>query len=107
MYCIKCNSYYIGETSLILKKRLASHLYCIKKYIPFLNETSEVGEHFSRKNHDYNSDLKFFIFKNNVIDGVTRKSIETEIIQFFYKSGCTVINALVKRDFKSSFTFNL
>ena len=72
-----------------------------------MNETSEVGEQFSRKNHDYNSDLKFFIFKNNVIDGVTRKSIETEIIQFFYKSGCTVINALVKRDFKSFFTFNL
>ena len=45
--CTFCNSYYVGETTQTLEKRLDGHLSNIRCFIPFVKEASEVAVHFN------------------------------------------------------------
>jgi len=67
--CIKCNIFYIGETSNTLCKRISDHLDDIINFIPFeVNTKKEVAYHFNLKPHNYLYDFKCLLFRDNFSD---------------------------------------
>lgn len=101
IFCSKCNIYYIGETSKTIKERIYQHLYSISKFSKNINlslshfdQCSPVGEHFSRIDHSLDH-FSFFVFQNNLIDSVVRKSVENNLINLFIKLNQTILNKLI------------
>ncbi|CAF0778789.1 unnamed protein product [Brachionus calyciflorus] len=80
--CIKCNEFYIGETSKTLRTRIYQHLYSIKKFRLFLDE-NVLGYHFRSSKHNIYTDFRTCIFKKGFSSDFNRKSIEADLIQFF------------------------
>ena len=81
--CVKCKSYYIGESSKSARTRLLQHIYNIKKFKPFLKIFSEVADHFNLKGHNFEKDFKFSIFKKNIKEKTLRLDIETDLSHIF------------------------
>ena len=78
--CLKCNIFYIGETKFSLRKRFSQHLNNIRNFIPFTRYCNKVvATHFRRNNHKA-SEIKICVFKSNLIDDLTRKSVERDLI---------------------------
>jgi len=91
--CIKCNKFYIGETSRPIKNRIYEHLtkikYAIKNksnnllYKNFIKNnlsSSLIYSHFA-SNHSIESDFKFQIFLKDII--FYRLRLETDLILIF------------------------
>ena len=95
IYCTMCNLFYIGETSKSLKSRFSSHKHCIKKFHPFLNFTSEIGDHFNKRGHELNKHLKLAIFKKDFKDSKQRFSTETDLIHFISNLHPPIINSRI------------
>jgi hypothetical protein len=91
--CTLCNDFYIGETGNTIKKRISSHLTSIKQFKPFLKYTSEVGEHFNLRYHNYLKHFRFAIFKNDINSKNDRLEIENNLINLFIKFHGKVINS--------------
>ena len=87
--CLRCNVFYIGETSRPLKRRIYEHLNKITKFKPFTKNITEVSIHFNLKYHNIN-DFKFCIYKTGLIDSVFRKSAEMDLVNFLniHKKRC-------------------
>lgn len=101
--CIKCDVYYIGQTSKSFKTRLKQHLYNIKKFKPFINKTSEVGAHFALKNHVVDEHLRFCIFRANIAN---RLSVESDLINLFLILGKIILNEKIpNNNFIKKFCF--
>ena len=50
--CLKCEEFYIGQSSKSVKIRIGQHIRAIKNFKPFLNYTNEVGYHFNLSGHN-------------------------------------------------------
>jgi hypothetical protein len=96
--CMKCNIFYIGETSNTLCKRISDHLDDIINFIPFeVNTNKEVAFHFNLKPHNYLYDFKCLLFRDNFSDDLNRKSAELDLVNFlnnFHNFKC--INIITK-----------
>jgi hypothetical protein len=101
--CVKCNLFYIGETSKSLKVRIKQHLDSILKFIPFKKyQDKEVAKHFNLHGHNYLSDFKCCVFKCDLLETDKRQACEYDLVKVFniYKQNC--LNALTKKhNFKS------
>ncbi len=97
--CRFCNMFYIGQTSKSARVRLNQHLYAIKKFIPFLHLTNEVGLHFNLRYHNYKDHFRFFIFKDNVKLLEDRLSIEKDLINLFIHFNPPLINSRIPSTF--------
>ena len=95
IHCNLCNLFYIGETSQSLKKRMSQHIYCIKNFYPFIKITNEVGDHFNRKNHNFQIHFKVAVFKSDIISKDDRLSIENDLIQIINRINPPVINSFI------------
>ena len=104
IYCNLCNLFYIGETGLSLKSRLARHIYKIKKLIPFEGSSTEISNHFNLKGHDYRVHLRVFIFKSGILDKLTRLNLESELIHLYLITGNTVLNSKIMVNVNHFFT---
>ena len=96
--CNLCNCYYIGESSKTAKIRISQHLYNIKSFQSNISKTLEnfykisaVSKHFNQKGHNI-KDFSFHIFKSNLTENITRKSVETDLIHIFLKLNQSLIN---------------
>jgi effector-binding domain-containing protein len=87
--CVNC--YYIGETT-NFRNRFSTHKSCIINFKPLGKINSEVAEHFNLKGRNFNTNLKIIIFKSNIIDEDTRKSIEDELMFICDYTGISFIN---------------
>lgn len=101
LICNCCDSIYVGETSMSFEKRLQAHISNIKNFIPLHKMLSEVAIHFNLKGHNYLDHLKCFIFVNNIINDIHRKSIESELMHLFLIFGFKIINSKIYRNFNN------
>jgi hypothetical protein len=67
IFCSFCNTFYIGQTN-NLKERMYNHIYDIKNFVAYSDNTTSVSTHFNLKHHDYKKHFSFFIYKTDVID---------------------------------------
>ena len=93
--CIKCNVYYIGQTSRQFATRFKEHVYniCNFKHLIILN--SEMSIHFNKTKHNLYNDLRYFIFKDGLFDLHQRLSTETDLIHIFEALNIKTINAML------------
>jgi hypothetical protein len=78
--CIKCNLFYVGETSDTLKTRISQHLNHILKFKPYEKyHDKEVARHFRRDKHKL-SDFKVCVFRTDLSDTKLRKYLELDLI---------------------------
>ncbi len=80
IFCTKCNSFYIGESSRTVKKRISEHLYNIKKFVPFTKNYTSVSSHFNLRGHS-RENFKFFILNNN-LEHTNRLHLEKKTYSF-------------------------
>ena len=99
--CKKCNIFYIGETGKQASCRIKEHLYSIKffknnvnKCLSKFSSLSEVAIHFGFNTHTLD-DFNFYVFDSNLIEITKRKSIETNLINFFLKLDIPILNKKV------------
>lgn len=99
--CSKCNLFYIGESSKMIKQRISQHLLSISSFSKNLNRSlsnfdhsSPVAEHFARNDHTLDN-FSFFVFQKDVEDSNIRKSIENNLINLFIKLNVTILNKLI------------
>ena len=105
LICIKCNCFYIGQTSKCFKQRLYQHLNNIKNFEPIVKQISEISTHFNLKNHNKN-DLRFLIFKSD-LDDSERYSIENDLINIFINLKLKILNEKIPNQFFiKKFSFN-
>ena len=98
--CIKCKFYYIGQTINIYKRMLA-HLNNIKNYEKNKGKIKfEVANHFNKKAHNLKTDLKFCVFKNDIVTLEERLFIENDLINIFIKAKLNIINDYIPQHFK-------
>ena len=69
--CTLCNKFYVGETRNSLKTRMNNHLFCIKRFKPFIKYNNEVSSHFNYKHHNLEN-FKVCVFKDNLEDDAER-----------------------------------
>ena len=67
------------------------HLYNIKKFIPF-NNNSVISNHFNLKNHNFYDHFSFFVLKIDVYDLNARLKLESFMINFFSKINLFILN---------------
>jgi predicted GIY-YIG superfamily endonuclease len=94
LYCVKCNIYYIGESSRTLRERLSEHLNKIKNYALFKdkpNET-EVSLHFSSTKHSIKDDLRINVLRKNISDNYIRKNMEMDLLNVLLAMDVKIIN---------------
>jgi hypothetical protein len=94
LFCLKCNAFYIGQTSKMIKIRIYQHIRDIKKFKLFQFD-KPVALHFNLKGHNYNDDLRFFIFRNNLNHKKGRLNIETQLIHFFLLLNVEILNSFI------------
>ena len=92
--CKKCQYYYIGETSLEIKKRLSTHLSNIKCSVPYDKNSTAVAYHFNRKGHCIETDFSFYILKLGLGDIEKRLFHESVYISLFQHFNLNLINKL-------------
>ena len=82
--CKKCNCFYIGESSRMVKDRLKEHLNNINKHIPFdINQyLTVVANHFNLVNHNVQQHFRFFIYTKNLEEN-DLKLMEAKLIYIF------------------------
>ena len=102
--CSLCNRFYVGETSKNLQTRIKQHLYAIKKFTPFADNTNEVANHFRLKGHNY-THFKVCVFNKNLYDVNLRRGIEDNLIKFFNHFHNKCINVKIYNNTKL-FCFN-
>jgi len=90
--CIKCNVFYIGQTSRKFSTRFREHIKNICTVKKQINTNSELCLHFNKTKHDLYTDLRFFIFKDSLADLHHRLSVETDLIHIFIALNLTVLN---------------
>ena len=97
--CLKCNCFYIGESSRLVKDRIKEHLNSIKKFKINLNESlinisgkTEIAIHFNKSGHNLNEDFKFYIFETKLNNNEIRRSIETDLINLFKTFKVKILN---------------
>jgi hypothetical protein len=101
IFCIKCKSFYVGQTSRCIKIRIMEHVSRVKSYKNFKINTSEVGFHFGQEDHDIDKDFRFLIFQKEE-DYKKRISIETDLINIFIGLKSKIIN----KDIPSLYNIN-
>ena len=101
--CLFCDVFYVGQTKRSASARLKEHIKDIKKFVPFINLTSEVGFHFNLRNHNYKNHLQFYIFKKDVLNLEDRLSIETDIIHLIKENNPPIINQIIPSKSKIGF----
>lgn len=88
--CIRCSCFYIGQSN-NLKNRISCHLSTIRT-----NKTTSnckvVKDHFNLDNHDMNKDFRFFVFKTDIEDLLTRLNIESHLIHLFESLQMKLLN---------------
>ena len=104
--CLKCNIYYVGETSRNLSKRMTEHLNKIKYGIRRSNDKSKLENFLSKCNdsyilykhfifnHNINLDFKFQVFVKDFI--FYRNRLETDLMIIFdtiYPNGLNTMNS--------------
>ena len=95
--CTICDVFYIGETT-NFKSRVRNHLSNIKNFIPFDSSNTCVSFHFNLSNHDYNKCLKFIIFKDKIVDCLTRFSFESQLINLFSSISNKLLNDKIPKN---------
>ena len=89
--CKKCNIFYIGETNKF-KCRFSAHLFKIRGFKPYIDCTP-VSIHFNLKEHNFLTDLEFYIFKTkNIKEKYQRLNKENHLIQLFLKVNVKILN---------------
>ena len=104
--CIKCNKFYIGETSRTITKRMTEHLnkiryainksndpICLENFLLKCNDSYLLYKHFVF-NHNINLDFKFQIFTKNFV--FYRNRLETDLMTVFntfYPNGLNTISS--------------
>ena len=81
--CIKCDMFYIGETSKSLLIRINQHLNAIKRFIPYFKKENEIAVHFRSVGHNIPNDFRVCVFRDNLIDTTIRRSVEMDLILLF------------------------
>ena len=56
-----------------------NHLFCIKRFKPFIKYNNEVSSHFNYKHHSLEN-FKVCVFKDNLEDDAERKLAESNLI---------------------------
>ncbi len=94
IFCNRCKVFYIGESSKTVKERILQHLNDIKRFTKKLNISlinfdycSPVATHFSDINHIVEKDFNFVVFNKDFKDELTRKSVESDLINIFVNLG--------------------
>ena len=97
--CNKCKNYYIGESGKTVKERISQHLNDIKRFTKNLdfslgnfNSCSPVAIHFSDTNHEVEKHFKFVVFNKDFSKEITRKSVESDLINIFQSLGQSLLN---------------
>ena len=104
--CSLCNQFYVGQSSKSVHVRLKQHIKAIKKFFPYVNYTNEVGYHFNLKGHNYEKNLKFFVFKNDLKKSKNRLSVETDLIHIIETFNPPIINKIKPSIYKiNTFAF--
>jgi hypothetical protein len=83
---------YIGQTSRTFTTRFKEHVNNICKFKNNIILNSELSLHFNKTKHNIYSDLRFFIFKDSLLDLNMRLSTETDLIHIFLALNLQVIN---------------
>jgi hypothetical protein len=91
LICVKCNVFYIGQTKRKFRTRFYEYVDKICKF-DIYNSYSEVSLHFNSVFHNFNTDLKYLIFKTNVVDLEKRLSIELDLIHLFLNLKLNLLN---------------
>lgn len=78
LFCEIFGKYNFGETN-NFRRRLFAHLSNIRRFHKFLNITSEVAYHFNLPENNI-LNMKWLIFKTNLSDTLTRRSIEQDLL---------------------------
>ena len=80
--CVKCNLFYIGETSKSFEERIIQHLDSILKFIPFKkHQNKEHAKHLNLHGHNYLSDFKCCVFKDNLLDTEKKQVSEYDLVK--------------------------
>ena len=106
MQCVKCNVFYIGQTKRKFRTRFYEHVDKICKF-DIYNSNSEVSLHFNSVFHNLNTDLKYLIFKTNVVDLEKRLSIELDLIHLFLNLKLNLLNEkIANQKYIKKFSFS-
>ena len=89
--CMKCNCFYIGETSRLISIRVKEHIADIKGFIAFEKRNTSVSKHFNLLNHSLEN-FKFTILFKDINDDSTRFNLEAKIIHLFKLYKMDIIN---------------
>ena len=87
--------YYIGESGNSASTRIDQHISAIRRFLPYLNYTSEVGYHFNLKGHIIKHHFRFAIFIDKIYDKEHRLSIEADLINIFHMLQPPIINKYI------------
>ena len=108
--CVKCKTFYIGQSQNTVKKRIGEHINSIRRFKKDLNKSiinlesfSETAVHFNETGHNVYDDFKFVVFETNVINKELRLSIETDLINLFNKLNIKILNSLIPSKNKISY----
>ena len=91
IFCSFCNTFYVGQTN-NLKKRMYKHIYDIKKFIAYSNNTTSVSTHFNLKHHEYNKHFSFFVYKNGIDNLTLRLNSESFLLNLCKKLDVKLMN---------------
>jgi hypothetical protein len=97
VYILKCNfcqALYVGQTK-NLKKRINSHLYNIKSFIPFNENNTCISIHFNLKPHNFLFHFSFYVFRTEIDDLNERLNVESFLINLFVKMKLNVLNDFI------------
>jgi len=104
--CLKCNVFYMGETSKTLTVRISQHLNHIKKFRAFKKyQNKEIAKHFNLKGHNLNDHFKCCIFKDNLTEVEIRKSTEMDLVNFLNTRFFNWLNLFIQKKNIKHFAF--
>lgn len=92
--CNLCNAFYVGQTK-NLKKRINSHLYNIKSFIPFNENNTCISIHFNLKPHNFIYHFSFYVFRSDIYELSDRLNIESFLINLFVKMKLNLLNDFI------------
>jgi hypothetical protein len=88
--CLKCKMYYIGETE-NLARRMKVHISSALSNSTSSNVTC-VMNHFNLSDHNVLDDFRFYIFKTEINDKMTRLNNEAQLIYLFKHLNIDILN---------------